>query len=620
MKKILSLLLVFAFLLPMVSAVSAAGRSPAFDPGYSNPRGKETEIFTQYLLNGGYDEITDFYYLSDDEIRNMTISTCLIDINGDGVHELLVDLYGNYGLNISAFLKITDAGVKIIHLADYGGGTMGGSALAVYYDTVEEQYVIGSKGSARVGMYCGTSFLEIYSPSHHEVLYNISQNWYSDSYEDGIHTVDPSDIREQTGFYYESDDGFFYYYTLSGKYISDTDYEQMMSRFELPTTGRYAKDSGGYYYLGTYEQPVEPYFEPETSGAIGDDADTNSGNNVSVPEAWASAIENLSRSQAEAYAGIIREAEERIFAENESNEWERKLYATLFEVGDSTVLWLAGAEIYDYEPFWHSAFSYNGQYLDFVYEEIWQWNGTSAVELEIVSRYGANVNLWPEGIEVYTFYRGTDVDGEAWSAFYPFKGDRIDTNPAWCQCWAWIYDYKLSRFNIQGSNKIDNGTAFFQGMISENVWPGLPFEFHNAEIIREAGSAYYVRVKGGSGYEAFVIPMDPYNGDGTGYYPSSTDQAVQRAFYLANDDGSWNTAFDAVEILTAYAENMEENEIPTQTQPEIPAVSIPDNVTDDYNSMEDDGTIILVLIGILSLVFLLSVILLIIQIRKDRKA
>ncbi len=75
-KRLLSLCLVFVLLFALVPATSAADVQD------------ERAIYTEYLLNGGYTELSDKYYKKE----YMKIETCMIDVNSDGVWELLISL------------------------------------------------------------------------------------------------------------------------------------------------------------------------------------------------------------------------------------------------------------------------------------------------------------------------------------------------------------------------------------------------------------------------------------------------------------------------------------------------------------------------------------------------
>ena len=371
---------------------------------------------------------------------------------------------------------------------------------------------------------------------------------------------------------------------------------------------------------------------------------------------WTSAMENMSKEQAQAYAAIIENAERTLQNKVNYGNYERRLYVTLFDVGGNTVLWLAGADVSVEWPYSSTSFSYNGYYYDFIYEEIWQWDGFSAVELEMVSQYDANVNLWPDGIEVFTCYRGTDVDGDAWSAFYPFEKGRISTEPKWCHGWAWIYDYKLENLYITSSDKTEIGREFFTEMMSRDEWPTLPFDWDTVEIPMDFSNSFRVEVEGGRGYDDFVSA----HGTEYGYDPSYTQNSVQCAPNIVEEDGSWYTAADAIVTLEAVSNTTsqpepteEETEAETtaqdltetveSTEEELPASETAsqfgeetseetfleqknDALFSDYDAVstealeeKDNDTLLLVLICTFSAIFIVSLICLILYLGKTRK-
>lgn len=651
----ISLLVTIAIVLSLTATTVFAGKATAhYAPASTNGDYDEAAIYTQYLLNGGYEELSYDYFMAGE----VDISTCLIDIDHDGVSELMIHLISNSNIGVRgheqycALLEISGNEVSPAITAYYGGGTMGGDYLYIMYDNLLGDYVIALDSFLRDGVYANSSTLAVYSSENYEVAHEIVAHYYS-TYEDSFgYAAEAQKIREKTNLYYE--DGYdFYYYTINGEFVSKEAYSQMSGRFVMPSDGKYAlKD--GYYHKGTYSAPIEGYtaqeltitdplqyfiaycdqryfsedevaafteeelmyarnaifaksgwdfsskelkdyfgqyswYSPTVSASDFNDTMLNSyqlsnrdlilrmeghsETTVTVSsDIWNSNNWSMSAEQAEAYAKTIEDAVKR-FDKVELYGDERAVYATLFDVGGNTALWIAGACIMDDEPFWHCAFEYGGKYVDIIHEEIWQWDGSNAVEFDIVSSYEASVNLWEDGIEVFTFYRGTDVDGEAWSAFYPFVNGAISASSDWCRAWAWVYDYKLEGLDVAGKSQEDTAEVFFRDLISQNKWPNIPLQWDNIEISNAFSDSFRADVTGGSGYQAFC---NEKSGE-YGYYPESTPNATQRAFYLEKNDGSWLVSEAAVTCLSEYADTHAQDTVEIKAYSAFPEASIGTN-------------------------------------------
>jgi len=268
-------------------------------------------------------------------------------------------------------------------------------------------------------------------------------------------------------------------------------------------------------------------------------------------QAWDVKQWKMPSAQAEAYAQVIRDAEKR-FESVDIFMGERAVYATLVNINGQVLLWTSGIAVREPGTEAPSDAPFGDNYMAVYSEEIWEWDGSKAVEFDILSQYGANANLWPDGFEVFTFYRGTDADGNEWNAFYPLNQGRICKTPVWYHCWALIYGSKLDGLDVAGKNQKQTAEIFFRSMQEQKKWPHFPFDWSTLEITQSISEKEFcAEVHGGNGYESFYherLKENEY-----GYWPESTSEVLQCAAYIKKQDGSWIEAGDAVKLLEGYA-------------------------------------------------------------------
>lgn len=221
----------------------------------------EVAVYTQYLLDGGYTEMIGHEV----EPEYLDISTCLIDIDTDGVYELLISLMdtefsGPHGYpTFSALLDIQNEKVVTALSACHWGGTMGGDYLVIKYDNIRQSYVIALDGYLRDGVYAGSSYLQIYSCDDWEIEYDIASHHYDLSvYEDQA-----AEVRQQTDLYIEDGEDFRYF-TVNNEYVTEEDYNKISERFAVPD------DSVHQFYSGTYDTPIN---SNSYDGNLGKDED-----------------------------------------------------------------------------------------------------------------------------------------------------------------------------------------------------------------------------------------------------------------------------------------------------------------------------------------------------------
>ena len=240
-KRILSLCVAFVLLCTIIPLQALAVDST-----------DEAVIYTQYLLAGGYHDILE----DETSEEYLDISTCLIDIDKDGVSELLISLTdtqwsGPRGYaSTSALLTIKNKTVKKLLSAYYGGGSMGGDALVLKYDQLENQYVIALDGYFRDGVNAGQSYLDVYSSNTFAKEFAL-ESWYYSFYA-GYYDAEIAKVRKQTDLYNE-DGTNFYFYKVNDEYVSKDEFDELSNRFADPV------DSSYQMYSGTYYAPIKGY-------------------------------------------------------------------------------------------------------------------------------------------------------------------------------------------------------------------------------------------------------------------------------------------------------------------------------------------------------------------------
>lgn len=200
---------------------------------------RDKQIYTEYLLNGGYDELG----ISGIGTTS-TIKTCMADINNDGTYELLISVnehsYGNVFCN-DTLLEIRDGAVNKVISAGGGGMSTYYSSLSFVYDNDEQQYMVALYDSTENGEFC-TYFYYIYSDiiasQEADTVYGETQ--LTSAYQGSI-----DNVKNSTSLYYE-DGSWFSFYTLNNSYISKPDYGELNLRFTTPTDEAYQMKAGTY--------------------------------------------------------------------------------------------------------------------------------------------------------------------------------------------------------------------------------------------------------------------------------------------------------------------------------------------------------------------------------------
>lgn len=229
----------------------------------------EAEVYTAYLLGGGYDAIMPD---RDDPESDVEVESCLVDVDGDGTKELLIRLMdremgGPAGAYTeSALLGIRGGETEILAKATSYGGTGGGCFLHLDYDTVEKQHVLVYESYFRDGIFA-TGWTQYYLDTHTEnggkqglglneeggfkfgVSHTLSERVYSRQY----YEEEAEKITKETDLYVIDDEmNSVTAYLLDDKYISEAEWNAFNDRFTEPTDPAYHLQSV------TWDAPVAP--------------------------------------------------------------------------------------------------------------------------------------------------------------------------------------------------------------------------------------------------------------------------------------------------------------------------------------------------------------------------
>ncbi|MCL2164230.1 MAG: copper amine oxidase N-terminal domain-containing protein [Oscillospiraceae bacterium] len=215
---------------------------------------RDREIYTQFLLAGGYDAIISAS--SDTDWGSIEIESCMVDLDNDGTHELLIslmdtDLLGVWGYPTNtAFLSIRDGKAEILVRGISGGGTMGGDFLLFKYDSLSKKHALVLDGVLRDGYYRYTGYTYVYSfangESRDELSYIIEYINTQEKTDGFAEYLDEADkIRNETSLYYEEGDDF-YYYIIDDQIVSKDEYSALVKRFVDVTDDSYTLKPGSY--------------------------------------------------------------------------------------------------------------------------------------------------------------------------------------------------------------------------------------------------------------------------------------------------------------------------------------------------------------------------------------
>lgn len=114
----------------------------------------EAAIYTKYLNNGGYYNFS-VYSGNKKSLSNLKVESCLVDLTGDGIEELLFKIYDSsfagprgYWTDTALLTLDENLNVKIRLIAEFTGGTAGGDTLSLKFDAKNNRYVVACDSRA----------------------------------------------------------------------------------------------------------------------------------------------------------------------------------------------------------------------------------------------------------------------------------------------------------------------------------------------------------------------------------------------------------------------------------------------------------------------------------------
>lgn len=196
------------------------------------------ELYTDYLTKGGYSRLIALGANYDSTL--LSVSSCLVDLNNDGVSELLIHL-ARHDLPeavTSALLGIKSNRVVVLAKAEQSGGSMGGDGLYLKKDTQSGENVIALVGNYSVGYaqqdscFSVISNTELYENSVGNNVFSFdAQSLYLNS---KYMPSEVASIKAETKVYVH-DGNDFYAYSVNGRYMTRNAYKDTLRRFDDET-------------------------------------------------------------------------------------------------------------------------------------------------------------------------------------------------------------------------------------------------------------------------------------------------------------------------------------------------------------------------------------------------
>ncbi len=216
----------------------------------------EAAIYTKYLNNGGYYNF-DVYSLNTKSLSDLRVESCLVDLTGDGIEELLLKIYDSslpgvrgYWTDTALLTLDENLNVKIRLNAEFSGGTAGGDTLEIKYDTKNSRYVVLCDHRAWDGSWANVRTTLVYAGKNNfntAVMYLKTEGFFTGR---NYYIGEINRVKSETSLYYYQD-GYFRYYQLNGEYISESSFNELDTSFVEPT------DSNYKYKTATLKNPAK---------------------------------------------------------------------------------------------------------------------------------------------------------------------------------------------------------------------------------------------------------------------------------------------------------------------------------------------------------------------------
>lgn len=215
------------------------------DSKYAEAYERDRKIYTDYLLNTKYKDLGAF---DENVTEEFEISSRMIDLDGDGVFELLIKTYSFLCGFRTSLLTLKDGKVSVAVSADDGGGSMGGCNLYLVTDTKNDCYAVKMASFFR-DRSANWYYHEFYTLDTYFESPDVKtgHDFYDKRWGDYDETIE--EIKGETDLYKETDDAF-YTYSLGEKYVRDTEWSEAETRFINIDYVEYA------FYKTTYNDPI----------------------------------------------------------------------------------------------------------------------------------------------------------------------------------------------------------------------------------------------------------------------------------------------------------------------------------------------------------------------------
>lgn len=214
-------------------------------------RKRDADIYKKFLRNGELNSRTENmnrYYVN--------VSYCLIDLNGDEVHELVLKLTNTkesgargYASDSIVYTIVNEEPVAIGSVS-YNGNTGGGDVFDIRYDKKNNTHVLITDGEKRDGTGAGKSYVIIHAVNG-TTLSNktqISSNYLNADYD--VYAEKAEKIKAATPLCTQKSDTL-YYWIINNKYVSEEDCDSAFANLVAPTDGKYQ------YKKGTFSNPIK---------------------------------------------------------------------------------------------------------------------------------------------------------------------------------------------------------------------------------------------------------------------------------------------------------------------------------------------------------------------------
>ncbi len=212
---------------------------------------RDADVYKKFLRNGELNSRTENmnrYYVN--------VSYCLIDLNDDDVHELVLKLTNTkesgargYATESIVYTIVNEEPTAIGNVS-YNGNSGGGDVYDIRYDTKSNKHVLITDGEKRDGTGAGKNYVIIHSLNG-TTLSNqtqISSHYLNADYD--VYSDKAEKIKAATPLCTQKNDTL-YYWVINNKYVSEEDCDSAFANLVAPTEGKYQ------YKKGTFSNPIK---------------------------------------------------------------------------------------------------------------------------------------------------------------------------------------------------------------------------------------------------------------------------------------------------------------------------------------------------------------------------